>query len=136
MKIQSFRGFRDILPAEIGLWHKVEAAARELFHLYGYAESRTPALEKLELFSRGVGQDTDIVQKEMYVIRNEREVVERLSEAREWHYAFATLARHGRALGISFAATARTRSVQLQRLFERYGFPGNAETAFEACLQG
>ena len=73
MKISSFRGFRDILPAEIGLWHKVEAAARELFHLYGYAEIRTPALEKLELFSRGVGQDTDIVQKEMYVIRNERE---------------------------------------------------------------
>ncbi len=61
------------MPAEIGLWHKVEAAARDIFHLYGYAEIRTPALEKLELFSRGVGQDTDIVQKEMYVIRNERE---------------------------------------------------------------
>ncbi len=61
------------MPAEIGLWHKVEATARELFHLYGYAEIRTPALEKLELFARGVGQDTDIVQKEMYVIHNERE---------------------------------------------------------------
>lgn len=73
MKISSFRGFRDILPSEIGLWHKVETAAREIFHLYGYAEIRTPALEKLELFSRGVGQDTDIVQKEMYVIHNERE---------------------------------------------------------------
>lgn len=73
MKIQSFRGFRDILPDEIVLWHKVEAATRELFELYGYAEIRTPVLEKLELFARGVGEDTDIVQKEMYVIENERE---------------------------------------------------------------
>ena len=73
MKIQSFRGFRDILPDEIALWHKVETATRELFELYGYAEIRTPVLEKLELFSRGVGEDTDIVQKEMYVIENERE---------------------------------------------------------------
>ncbi|MCP4396069.1 MAG: histidine--tRNA ligase [bacterium] len=73
MKIQSFRGFRDILPDEIALWHKVEAATRELFELYGYAEIRTPVLEKLELFARGVGEDTDIVQKEMYVIENTRE---------------------------------------------------------------
>ena len=73
MKIQSFRGFRDILPNEIALWHKVEAATRELFELYGYSEIRTPVLEKLELFARGVGEDTDIVQKEMYTIENERE---------------------------------------------------------------
>jgi histidyl-tRNA synthetase len=73
MKIQSFRGFRDILPDEMPLWHKVEAATRELFELYGYSEIRTPVLEKLELFARGVGEDTDIVQKEMYVIENERE---------------------------------------------------------------
>lgn len=73
MKIQSFRGFRDILPDEVVLWHKVEAATRELFELYGYAEIRTPVLEKVELFSRSVGEDTDIVQKEMYVIENKRE---------------------------------------------------------------
>ncbi|PIE33944.1 histidine--tRNA ligase [candidate division KSB3 bacterium] len=73
MSIQSFRGFRDILPAEIALWHKVESVTKELFELYGYAEIRTPVLEKVELFSRGVGEDTDIVQKEMYVIANERE---------------------------------------------------------------
>ncbi|MDY0091237.1 MAG: histidine--tRNA ligase [Candidatus Vecturithrix sp.] len=73
MKIQSFRGFRDILPDEVILWHTVEAKTRELFGLYGYSEIRTPVLEKVELFSRSVGEDTDIVQKEMYIIENKRE---------------------------------------------------------------
>ena len=68
-------------------------------------------------------------------IGNEQEVIERLEEAREWHYAFSTLARQGRRLGIWFAATANTRSIQLQRLFAKYNFPGNAEAAFEASLQ-
>ena len=70
------------------------------------------------------------------VIGNEQEVIERLGEAREWHFAFATLVRHGKALGIWFAATARTRSTQLKRLFAKYKFPANAEAAFEASLQG
>ena len=70
------------------------------------------------------------------LIDNEQEVIERLGEAREWHFAFGTLAKHGKSLGIRFAATARTRSIQLQRLFARFGFPGNAEAAFEASLQG
>lgn len=70
------------------------------------------------------------------LIGNEREVIERLGEAREWRFAFSTLARQGRTLGIWFAATARTRSIQLQRLFAKYNFPGNAEAAFEASLQG
>jgi hypothetical protein len=70
------------------------------------------------------------------LIGNEREVIERLGEARDWHYAFTTLARQGRALGIRFSATARTRSIHLRRLFERYNFPGNAEATFEAALQG
>lgn len=69
------------------------------------------------------------------LIGNEREVIERLGEAREWHFAFATLAKQGKTLGIWFAATARTRSVQLKRLFAKYNFPGNAEAAFEASLQ-
>jgi len=70
------------------------------------------------------------------LIGNEREVIERLGEAREWHFAFATLAKQGKTLGIWFAATARTRSIQLKRLFAKYNFPGNAEAAFEASLQG
>jgi hypothetical protein len=70
------------------------------------------------------------------LIGNEQEVIERLGEAREWHYAFDTLARQGKSLGIWFAATARTRSAHLKRLFAKYNFPGNAEAAFEASLQG
>ena len=70
------------------------------------------------------------------LIGNEQEVIERLGEAREWHFAFATLAKHGKTLGIWFAATAKTRSAQLKRLFAKYHFPGNSEAAFEACLQG
>ena len=70
------------------------------------------------------------------LIGNEQEVIERLGEAREWRYAFNTLANHGRTLGIWFAATARTRSIQLKRLFAKYNFPGNAEADFEASLQG
>jgi histidyl-tRNA synthetase len=73
MKIQSVRGFNDILPDEITAWQMVEATAREVFELYGYSEIRTPVLEKVELFSRSVGEDTDIVQKEMYIIENQRE---------------------------------------------------------------
>ena len=68
-------------------------------------------------------------------IGNEREVIERLAEAREWHYAFSTLVKQGTRIGIWFAATAKIRSNQLQRLFAKYNFPGNAEAAFEACLQ-
>ena len=70
------------------------------------------------------------------LIGNEQEVIERLGEAREWHFAFATLVKHGKTLGIWFSATARTRSIQLKRLFAKYNFPGNAEAVFEASLQG
>jgi histidyl-tRNA synthetase len=73
MSIRSFRGFRDILPDDMPLWHTVEAMTRQLFELYGYAEIRTPVLERMELFARSVGEDTDIVQKEMYIIENARE---------------------------------------------------------------
>ena len=64
--IPAVRGTRDILPDEIARWQFVEDTAREVFELYGYAELRTPILEREELFSRGTGETTDIVQKEMY----------------------------------------------------------------------
>jgi histidyl-tRNA synthetase len=64
--IQAVRGTRDILPDEIGVWHRMEAAARDLFALYGYRELRTPVFEETELFARGIGAETDIVSKEMY----------------------------------------------------------------------
>jgi hypothetical protein len=68
-------------------------------------------------------------------IGNEQEVIERLAEAREWHYAFSTLVKHGSRIGIWFAAAAKTRSNQLKHVFAQYHFSGNAEAAFEACLQ-
>jgi histidyl-tRNA synthetase len=64
--IPAVRGTRDILPDEIARWQFVEDTAREVFELYGYAELRTPILEREELFARGTGETTDIVQKEMY----------------------------------------------------------------------
>jgi len=71
--IKGIRGFKDILPDEVSAWQMVEQKAREIFHLYGYSEMRTPLLEKVELFVRGVGADTDIVQKEMYLLPDPRE---------------------------------------------------------------
>ena len=66
MKITSIKGFSDILPGEVELWQTVEAAARRVFGAYAFAEIRTPVLEKTELFSRSIGETTDIVEKEMY----------------------------------------------------------------------
>lgn len=56
----------DILPVEIAKWRFVEETARRIFSLYGFSELRTPVVEKTELFSRGMGQDTDVVEKQMY----------------------------------------------------------------------
>ena len=64
--INSLRGFRDLLPPESDLFTRIEAAAREVFGLYGYQELRIPALEKKELFVKSTGDTTDIVEKEMY----------------------------------------------------------------------
>jgi len=64
--IRSVRGVHDILPAEAGKWRRVERAAREVFEAYGYEEIRLPLFERTELFARGIGEATDIVQKEMY----------------------------------------------------------------------
>jgi histidyl-tRNA synthetase len=64
--IKAVRGVRDILPTETGRWQYVEAAARRVFETYGYREIRLPLFERTELFSRGIGGETDVVQKEMY----------------------------------------------------------------------
>jgi histidyl-tRNA synthetase len=64
--IQTVRGTRDILPEDMALWHRIEDVAREAFRRYGFSEIRTPIFEKTELFSRGVGEASDIVNKEMY----------------------------------------------------------------------
>lgn len=65
-KIQSIRGMHDILPTESGRWQYLESEVRHTMNAYGYAEMRTPVMEKTGLFSRGIGEATDIVEKEMY----------------------------------------------------------------------
>lgn len=65
-KIQNLTGMNDILPAEAVLWQKLETVSRDVLSRYGYGEIRTPLLEDTSLFSRGIGTDTQVVQKEMY----------------------------------------------------------------------
>lgn len=64
--ISSVRGTRDIVPGQVERWQYVEMTARRVCELYGYTEIRTPIIEREELFTKGTGQTTDIVQKEMY----------------------------------------------------------------------
>jgi len=71
--IKAIKGTRDILPDEMGAWHRVEQAARRLFARYGYREIRTPMFEETQLFARGIGADTDIVAKEMYTFADRDE---------------------------------------------------------------
>ncbi len=64
--LKAVRGTRDLLPDQTPLWNHVEATARALFARYGFGEIRTPIFETTELFARGVGEETDIVSKEMF----------------------------------------------------------------------
>src|ERR1700723_99596 len=64
--LKAVRGTRDLLPPETELWNRVEATARSVFSRYGFGEIRTPIFEDTQLFARGVGEETDIVSKEMY----------------------------------------------------------------------
>ena len=64
--IRAVKGTRDILPPSSSAWNYVETIAREVFRTYNYQEIRTPLFEETSLFARGVGEDTDIVGKEMY----------------------------------------------------------------------
>lgn len=64
--IQLIRGFKDILPGEIELWQQIEKTARSILEDFGFREIRLPILEHAELFKRSIGEDTDIVEKEMY----------------------------------------------------------------------
>jgi len=68
--IQAPKGTRDVFGDEMRIWHMVEAAVREVTHCYNFAEIRTPIIESTDLFLRGVGDTTDIVQKEMYTFND------------------------------------------------------------------
>lgn len=70
MKTQTIRGFKDILPEDMKRWHHIEDTSKKILELYGYSEIRPPLLEFTEVFSRGIGTTTDIVEKEMYTFED------------------------------------------------------------------
>ncbi len=65
---RALRGMNDLFPKDLVLWRKIEQAVERVFPLYGYQEIRTPVLEELALFKRGIGEGTDIVEKEMFIV--------------------------------------------------------------------
>jgi histidyl-tRNA synthetase len=69
-KITGVKGMNDILPGDVEVWQHVERTARELFSRFGYGEVRTPMVEDTALFVRSVGEETDIVGKEMYTFED------------------------------------------------------------------
>jgi histidyl-tRNA synthetase len=68
--IRAVKGMRDLLPPSTALWGRIEAEARQVFGAYNYREIRTPILEETQLFARSVGEETDIVTKEMYTFED------------------------------------------------------------------
>src|SRR5579864_6502893 len=68
--IKAVKGTRDLLPPATVVWNRVEDAARSVFRTFNYHEIRTPILEETQLFARGVGEETDIVTKEMYTFED------------------------------------------------------------------
>jgi histidyl-tRNA synthetase len=72
MKLKIVKGTRDLYGDDISRFQRLEDAARQVFTLYGYEEIRTPIFERTDLFAHGVGQDTDIVGKEMFLLEDRR----------------------------------------------------------------
>ena len=66
MDLQAPKGTKDMLPMDAYKWHYIEEHLKGIAHTYGFREIRTPMFESTELFTRGVGETTDVVQKEMY----------------------------------------------------------------------
>ena len=71
-KIKRIKGFADLFPAEAAVYTRLEAAARKVFPRYGYGQLRTPVLERTELFAKSIGEDTDVVGKEMFTFPDRR----------------------------------------------------------------
>ncbi|MFA6384222.1 MAG: ATP phosphoribosyltransferase regulatory subunit, partial [Candidatus Omnitrophota bacterium] len=67
-------GTRDILPGEIEFWQKIENTSRNIFSRHNYHEIRPPLLEEESLFNRSLGETTEIVQKQMFLIQRERDI--------------------------------------------------------------
>ena len=83
--IKAIRGMHDILPDQTPLWQFFEAKVKSVFDQYGYQEIRMPIAEKTDLFCRSIGEATDVVEKEMYILSYMRlnEVVREVSASRK-----------------------------------------------------
>jgi histidyl-tRNA synthetase len=68
--IKAITGTKDILPSDIKKWYHLENLVRKIFHNFNYKEIRTPIFEETSLFARGIGEETDIVSKEMYTFKD------------------------------------------------------------------
>lgn len=71
--IKAITGTKDILPSDIRKWYHLESVVKKIFHNFNYNEIRTPVFEETALFARGIGEDTDIVSKEMYTFKDRSE---------------------------------------------------------------
>src|ERR1700726_2665414 len=76
-QFRAIKGTRDILPPDSALWNWFEHTARKVFESYNFGDIRTPILEEAQLFARSVGEETDIVGKEMYVFSGKLESLRR-----------------------------------------------------------
>ncbi len=141
MRVEGVRGMRDILPEETPLWQRLEAEIREAFALWGYREIRVPVVERAELFSRGVGEETEVVDKQMYVFPDRKglELALRPEATASVVRAYVEHGLHAKGdlaklyyLGPMF----RYEKPQLgrQRQFHQYGVEaiGSAEAALDA----
>ncbi len=72
-KVSKIKGFADLFPPESVKFSRMESVAKDIFSRYGYQETRIPILEKTELFSRSIGEETDVVQKEMYTFPDRKD---------------------------------------------------------------
>ena len=70
MKLTRIKGFSDVLPGEVETWQRIENAAQRVFACYNFKEIRIPVLEKSDLFSRSLGESTDVIEKEMYTFED------------------------------------------------------------------
>ncbi|MCX8069452.1 MAG: histidine--tRNA ligase [Thermodesulfovibrionales bacterium] len=70
MKFNILKGFEDVIPPDVYIWQKIEEVAKKYLSLYHYEEIKLPIVESTELFSRGIGESTDIVEKEMYTFQD------------------------------------------------------------------
>jgi histidyl-tRNA synthetase len=73
MKYHALKGVHDIFPPDISIWQKVERIAKEVFFAYGFQELRAPIIESTDIFTRSIGETSDIVEKEMYTFNDKAE---------------------------------------------------------------